>query len=226
MSPTLPALGLPSEATMVEVVSGALLVAVIVAVVFIGRRMVVALARARDAERFRSTVADFGARIDTTLGGLVVRVDAVRRRQLDVAAIAPDLDAILQRLPGFAAEADAIHEPSRDTGVRPGFAAAVRGELERAERAIRMIEYGCQVLTNGRGGFARSPDGETALKRGYLNLLHAREALAEDAAAWSGRPAMRRPSAPVAARETELQAEGRPDAQAESPLEAGDIPPG
>lgn len=209
-------LTLPSEATIVDVVSGALLVAIIAAAVFFGRRIVVALARARDAEQFRATVSDFGGRIDATLGGLVARVDAVRRRQLDIDAIAPDLDAVLLALPGFAAEADAIREPVRETGVRPGFAASVRAELDRAERAIRMIEYGCQVLANGRGGFARSPDGETALKRGYLNLLHAREALAEDAAAWSGRPTPRGPASSPA------RAEGQP----ETPLEPGDVEPG
>ena len=180
-------IALPAGSTIVEVVSGALLAAVIMTAVFFGRRFVVALGRARDAERFRSAVADLGTRIDATLGTLVFRVDAVRRRQLDATAIESELTAVVERLLGFTAEAEAIREPARETGVRPGFAASVRGELERAERAIRMIEYGCEVLTSGRGSFARSPDGETALKRGYLNLLHARDAidrLASSAARW------------------------------------------
>jgi hypothetical protein len=48
-------------------------------------------------------------------------------------------------------------------------------EIERAERAIELVGDGLDMLTEARG--SRAGEGETAVKRGYLGLLHAREAI-------------------------------------------------
>jgi hypothetical protein len=49
-------------------------------------------------------------------------------------------------------------------------------ELERASRAISMIEHGCAIQISARAG-VRELEAQTAIKRGYLNVLHAREAI-------------------------------------------------
>ncbi len=50
-------------------------------------------------------------------------------------------------------------------------------ELDRAGRAVETVRHGC-VLLGVEAGRPRELEGETSIKRGYLNLLHAREALA------------------------------------------------
>ena len=62
---------------------------VVLAAVFIVlfRRASRSLARTRDEERFRRAVEDLAARIDESLGGVIERIDAVRRHQ-----VAADVD--------------------------------------------------------------------------------------------------------------------------------------
>ena len=45
-----------------------------------------------------------------------------------------------------------------------------------------MVEHGASILVAVRRG-NRELEGQTSLKRGYLNLLHARDAIARHAAA-------------------------------------------
>jgi hypothetical protein len=59
-------------------------------------------------------------------------------------------------------------------------------ELERASRALDMVEHGRSIMASARVR-GREIEAQTAVKRGYLNLLHAREAIvrhAGRAAAW------------------------------------------
>jgi hypothetical protein len=44
-----------------------------------------------------------------------------------------------------------------------------------------MVQHGCTILSSGRRS-GRDTEAQTAIKRGYLNILHAREAMAEHAA--------------------------------------------
>ena len=44
-----------------------------------------------------------------------------------------------------------------------------------------MVEHGATILVTVRRG-NRELEGQTSIKRGYLNLLHAREAIARHAA--------------------------------------------
>jgi hypothetical protein len=53
-------------------------------------------------------------------------------------------------------------------------------ELERAQRALEMVEHGTSIMINIRRG-PRELEAQTAIKRGYLNLIHAREAFARRA---------------------------------------------
>ena len=51
------------------------------------------IAATRDVERFRRQVADLASRVDTSLGELCARVDAVRRGQLAAPAVVDDIAA-------------------------------------------------------------------------------------------------------------------------------------
>ncbi len=43
-----------------------------------------------------------------------------------------------------------------------------------------MVEHGCAIQASARAG-SRELEAQTAIKRGYLNVLHAREAIARHA---------------------------------------------
>ncbi|HEY6058497.1 MAG TPA: hypothetical protein VIV06_10720 [Candidatus Limnocylindrales bacterium] len=142
--------------------------------VFVLRRTGRVIAGTRDAEHFRRAVDDLAQRIDISLGGVVERIDGVRRRQLAPDVIADNLAAALDAVGRYLTEAHDLRAPASAAELRGGFEA----EIERADRALRMVEHGCAILRTSRG-FGRDVEGETAVKRGYLNLLHAREAIAE-----------------------------------------------
>jgi hypothetical protein len=134
------------------------------------------VAATRDVERFRRQVADLAKRVETSLGEVGSRVDAVRRGQLAAAAVADDLAASLDAVDRYTGEARGLHPPSDGGAIRDG----IVSELERARRALEMVEHGCAIQASARAG-ARELEAQTAIKRGYLNVLHAREAIARHA---------------------------------------------
>jgi hypothetical protein len=130
------------------------------------------LAATRDVERFRRQVGDLGQRVETSLGEISHRVDALRRGQVDATTVSDDLTASLDAVGRYADEARALVPPVDASRIRAGLIS----ELERAARAIGMIEHGCAIQISARAG-ARELEAQTAIKRGYLNVLHAREAI-------------------------------------------------
>lgn len=131
----------------------------------------------REAERFRRSVEDLSSRIDTSLGGVIDRIDAVRRHQLPPDSIGDNLAAARDAVERYELEAAKLHGPVPADDVR----AALLAELERAARALEMVAHGCDLLAAARSGY-RELEAQTAVKRGYLNALHAREAIARHAA--------------------------------------------
>jgi hypothetical protein len=163
---------------------------VILAAVFIVlfRRASRSLARTRDEERFRRAVEDLAARIDESLGGVIERIDAVRRHQVAATVITPNLAAAREAVDRYTEEATALSGPADTDDVRTNLLA----ELERASRALAMVDHGCGLLAVVSGRH-RELEAQTAIKRGYLNALHAREAIARHAAELAaGRPANQR----------------------------------
>ena len=77
----------------------------------------------------------------------------------------------------YIAEARALDGPPRAIAIRDALVA----DLERAERALAMVDHGATILARIRRR-GRELEAQTALKRGYLNLMHAREAVARHAA--------------------------------------------
>lgn len=148
-------------------------IALLLALVVFLRRAGQLLAVTRRRETFRRAVTDLVGRIGTSLDGLASRVDGVRRHTLDAAAIQDNLVAAAAAVSRYAAEASAL----QPTGAHVEIRTAILADLERAERAIQMVEHGCTILAGATRMGARELEAQTSIKRGYLNILHAREAI-------------------------------------------------
>jgi hypothetical protein len=136
------------------------------------RRAAKALADTRETQRFRRRVGDLAPRVHASLDAVGASVDGVRRHTVAAEVIAPDLEKALAAVDGYTAEARALRGPASATEIRD----AIVAELERARRGLEMVEHGCEILIGGHVG-PRQLEAETAVKRGYINVLHAREAL-------------------------------------------------
>jgi hypothetical protein len=136
------------------------------------------IAGTRDIERFRRQVGDLATRVETSLGEVCERVDAVRRGQLGADQVGEDLAASLDAVGRYETEAKQLHPPTDGQAIRE----AIVAELARAARALEMIEHGRGIQASARSG-GREIEAQTAIKRGYLNVLHAREAIAHQAKA-------------------------------------------
>jgi hypothetical protein len=130
------------------------------------------VAQSRDLEGFRSGVHDLAGRVDSSLGGAIGRIDAVRRGQVAADTIGPTIEAATDAVERYAEEARALHGPKEALPIRDD----IVEELERAGRALAMVEHGATILAQVRRR-GRELEAQTSLKRGYLNLLHAKEAI-------------------------------------------------
>ncbi len=139
-------------------------------VVFRGTGRIVA--RTREVESFRAAVRDLTARVDASLTGAAGRIDLVRHHALEPTALGDTLTAATDAVEQYIAEAKALHTPRRAVPIREEI---VFG-LERAGRALSTVEHGTNILASVRGG-TRELEAQTSIKRGYLNLIHAREAI-------------------------------------------------
>jgi hypothetical protein len=135
------------------------------------------VAQTRELETFRRSTADLATRVETSLDGVASRIDLVRRRTLDAQEITGNIAAATDAVERYTAEARALRGSGAAEEIREAFIA----ELERAGRALQMVEHGCSILSSARVG-GRELEAQTAIKRGYLNVLHAREAIRRYAA--------------------------------------------
>jgi hypothetical protein len=134
------------------------------------------VARTRELEQFRAGVRDLATRVDVSLGGAAGEIDAVRRRQIGPETIGDTIDAAADAITRYADEAKALRGPRKAQRIRSDLVA----ELERARRALEMVEHGTSIMVLARRG-PRELEAQTSIKRGYLNLIHAREAFARHA---------------------------------------------
>ncbi|MES2208966.1 MAG: hypothetical protein V4515_02125 [Chloroflexota bacterium] len=153
---------------------GFILLALLVAVV--ARRAGSALYRTRIAEGFRGAAGDLARRVNQSLGEIAAAIDVVRRREGDVALLRFNLVAAQEDAARYTAEARALVGPATTAADQ----ARMVEELERVERALALVDHGCALVLEGNR-FERAAEADTSIKRGYLNLLHAREAFAEHA---------------------------------------------
>ena len=129
----------------------------------------------RELDGFRRAGGDLATRIAASLAGAAERIDAVRRGQVAADTILEALDAARDATERYRVEAEALVVPA---GYEQLTARLVE-ELDRAARAFEMVDHGCATLSAASIGRARAAEGQTAIKRGYLNILHAREAVVE-----------------------------------------------
>jgi hypothetical protein len=159
------------------VASLVLFAALVVAFLLILRRAARVVTGTRLEDAFRR---DGAALADRAVGHLVeagARIDRVRRRLDPPAALEEILPAAREALEGLRAEIAALEPPGHLEPLRVRLA----DEVERAGRAAEAVEHGGSILAAAPRG-PREVEGHTSIKRGYLNLLHAREALGELAA--------------------------------------------
>ncbi len=162
-------------AQLVALVAFVLLAAIVALAVL---RFGSALNRTRIAESFRGTTADLNMRVAQTIGEVAGPIDAVRRREIEAGLIQDSLSAAKDAVQRYADEARALTGPAPVAEHRQGLIE----ELERAVRALDLVDHGCNLARTGHR-LERGPEADTAIKRGYLNLIHARESFAGHAAA-------------------------------------------
>jgi len=135
------------------------------------------VAKTREVESFRSAIKDLTGRVDTSLDGATSRIDAVRRGQVGADTIGETITAATDAVERYTEEARALDGPPAAIEIRD----EIVSELERAARALAMVDHGATILAQVRRR-GRELEAQTAIKRGYLNLLHAREAIDRHAA--------------------------------------------
>ncbi len=157
---------------VVVVGSLGLFVALAAAFVYVLRRAGGVVATAREDDVFRRDSAALAERTAATIASGAERIDRVRRRQDPPTSLDDLLPDLRESLAEFRTEVDALSPPPPLAPLR----ARLSEEIVRASRAVETVEHGCTLLgvTTGR---PREQEGETSVKRGYLNLLHAREAM-------------------------------------------------
>lgn len=151
------------------------LIALGLAILIVARRAARVVIEGREAASFRAATADLVARIDQSLAGVGGRIDAVRRQTVPAESIAESLAAARDAVSRYTEEARALPGAPGSAEIRD----AIVGELDRAARALEMVDHGCGILASAIGG--RGLEGQTSIKRGYLNVIHAREAIARHA---------------------------------------------
>lgn len=150
-----------------------LLVALAVAFVLTLRRMSLLIGRTRELERFQRQARNLDRRFADAANPLVAQLDEIRRRAGDAPALAAALPEVSDALRAAAAEARGLRPPDALSDRASGL---VR-ELDRAVRATELVEHGLGALLTTRG--YRELEAQVSLKRGALNLRHARGAFAE-----------------------------------------------
>ena len=134
------------------------------------RRLSVLIARTRDLERVQRSVDSIDLRFAAAIEPLVGRLDEIRRRSGDPLVLSRELEPARGMLQDLAAETRKLRVP----GLLAGQAAILVQELDRAVRATELVGHGMDALLAGRGN--RELEAQTSLKRGALNLRHARDA--------------------------------------------------
>jgi hypothetical protein len=166
-----------------QVIALVVLVALLAVLVTFAWRLSRWLMQTRRLLSFQVAVAGIAHRAEDTLATVSERVDAVRRGMQPGEEITADLARAMDLAAEYAAEAQRLQPPPDAVPI----ISTIVSELARAGRAIEMVDHGCHLVeTGGRG--EHDPEAQTSIKRGYLNLLHARESIAEQATAAAGLP--------------------------------------
>lgn len=132
--------------------------------------------RTREIQQFRNGFKDLATRVDASIESAAGRIDAVRHQLADPEVISQTVVDATEALERYGDEARALPGLGRAQAIRDDLVA----ELERACRALAMVQHGANILASSRRGSGEL-EAQTSIKRGYLNLIHAREAIARQA---------------------------------------------
>jgi hypothetical protein len=146
------------------------LIALLVLFLLTVRRLSVLMGRTRDLERYQKLAKQLDRRLGEVADPFVTQLDEIRRRSGDPRTLGASLPSVQDALRAIAAEGRAAKVP----GGLSREASAFTVELERAVRAGETVGHGLDALLADRAG--RDLEAHTSLKRGALNLRHAREA--------------------------------------------------
>ncbi len=152
-------------------------IALVAGLVVVLRRAGQIVAGTRRLEAFRTSLRDLTQRIDASLDGTLDRVDALRRQQVGADTVLATIETSADAVARYADEARALDGPGDGLAIRDDFVE----DLERAGRALAMVRHGAAILASGQRGEPGS-EAQTSIKRGYLDLLHARESIDSRAA--------------------------------------------
>lgn len=138
-------------------------------------RMSTLTTRTRDLEEFQAAVDSLDRRFGGVALPLLRGLDEARRHAGDptgLRELVMEAQLVVDELTG---ETTALAAPE---GLAP-VVTAMTGDLERAARAVMLVEHGLGMMVNKSIG--RDLEAQTSLKRGALNLRHARDAFGERA---------------------------------------------
>ena len=131
----------------------------------------------RESTEFRQAVGALLPAVDATLLSALSVVDEVRRHRLAPLAALPAIGRARETVREHAAAMDALVAAPAVSGQ----VAILVDDLARAGRALERIEHGVRTLADATVRIG-DVEGETVVRRGYLELQHARDAFARDAA--------------------------------------------
>lgn len=140
------------------------------------RRMTKLAGQTRELTAYQAALESIAIRSAAAVDPVIEHLDEVRRRSGDPARVADVVPAAADQVHVAVMEARALRAPA----ALVDRTAAVIAELERSERALDLIDHGLSGLVGIRG--PRELEIQTTLKRGALNLRHARDAIAGVAA--------------------------------------------
>lgn len=106
------------------------------------------VARTREVDQFRAGVKGLAARIDVSLGTAASEIDALRRRQVDPEAIATTVTSTKDAVEVYLEEARALKCPGEARQIQ----SSIVTDLERAQRALGMVEHGTTIMATARRG--------------------------------------------------------------------------
>lgn len=136
------------------------------------RRMTNLAGQTRELAAYQAALQSIALRIAAAVDPVIEHLDEVRRRSGDPGRVADVVPAAVDQVHVAVMEARALRSPA----ALVDRTAAVIAELERSERALDHIDHGLSGLVGIRG--PRELEIQTTLKRGALNLRHARDAIA------------------------------------------------
>ena len=146
-------------------------------VVYVILRSRTAGRESRESRAFADGVAAVSARVLGSLEGALAVLDDLRRHRMDAVVALPAIDAALATIDGYVADVQALPVLPLSQVAR----ADLEADLRRAERALDRTRHGCRILASGSGR-GHDLEGQASVKRGYLELQHARDAFARHAA--------------------------------------------